>query len=212
VRVELVWSPGAADVRHRWLTLEEGDAGVGPAGLRGLHGRAHLPLEQLRLGIWGRVRPLDTPLRERDRIEVYRPLTVDPKEARRQRYAKRGERIVSRHRPKRGLTRFSGTRGQSWRVRSSSAALRVVHEHALALSLVRVRRMPLCRSRMLAWARAQLSRRWAARRCSSSFWRAACCFCCCCSRAAPPARPCWARWRRAGAAAALAALPGGPRR
>ena len=35
-----------------------------------------------------------------DRIEVYRPLTVDPKEARRLRYEKRGERIVSRHRPR----------------------------------------------------------------------------------------------------------------
>lgn len=59
-------------------------------------------LEGLRIGIWGRVRPLSTVLRERDRIEVYRPLTVDPKEARRQRYAKRGERIVSRHRPQAG--------------------------------------------------------------------------------------------------------------
>lgn len=57
------------------------------------------PLDELRIGIWGRVRSLDTPLRDRDRIEVYRPLTVDPKEARRQRYAKRGQRIVSRHRP-----------------------------------------------------------------------------------------------------------------
>lgn len=57
------------------------------------------PLDALRIGIWGRVRPLSTLLRERDRIEVYRPLTVDPKEARRLRYAKRGQRIVSRHRP-----------------------------------------------------------------------------------------------------------------
>jgi len=101
VRVELVWSPGAGDVQHRWLTLEEG--ATLESALRGcadFMAAQHLPLEQLRLGVWGRVRPLDTPLRERDRIEVYRPLTVDPKEARRQRYAKRGERIVSRHRPK----------------------------------------------------------------------------------------------------------------
>jgi putative ubiquitin-RnfH superfamily antitoxin RatB of RatAB toxin-antitoxin module len=42
---------------------------------------------------------LETILRDRDRIEVYRPLTVDPKEARRLRYRASGERIVSRHRP-----------------------------------------------------------------------------------------------------------------
>ena len=99
MRVELVWSPAAGDVRHRWLDVEEG-ATVESA----LRACADFdpPAGELRVGIWGRVRPLDTPLRERDRIEVYRPLTVDPKEARRQRYANRGERIVSRHRPKGG--------------------------------------------------------------------------------------------------------------
>ena len=99
MRVELVWSPQAGDVRHRWLDVEEG-ATIATA----LRACADFdqPLDPLRVGIWGRVRPLDTPLRDRDRIEVYRSLTVDPKEARRLRYAKRGERIVSRHRPKAG--------------------------------------------------------------------------------------------------------------
>jgi putative ubiquitin-RnfH superfamily antitoxin RatB of RatAB toxin-antitoxin module len=103
VRVELVWSPQAGDVQHRWVAVEEG--ATLESTLRGCADfiAAHAgPLEQLRIGIWGRVRPLDTLLRDRDRIEVYRPLTVDPKEARRLRYAKRGERIVSRHRPKPG--------------------------------------------------------------------------------------------------------------
>lgn len=103
-RVELVWSPARGDVRQRWLEVEEG--ATLESALRGcaeFMAAQVQPLGELRLGIWGRVRPLDTPLRERDRIEVYRPLTVDPKEARRQRYAKRGERIVSRHRPKAGI-------------------------------------------------------------------------------------------------------------
>jgi len=99
VRVELVWSPQAGDVQQRWLEVEEG-ATIASA-LRACVDFS-LALDQLRVGIWGRVRPLETPLRERDRIEVYRPLTVDPMEARRLRYAKRGERIVSRHRPKAG--------------------------------------------------------------------------------------------------------------
>ena len=101
MRVELVWSPHAGDVQHRWLEVEEG--ATLEAVLRGcadFMAAQRQPLDELRIGIWGRVRPLGTPLRERDRIEVYRPLTVDPKEARRLRYAKRGERIVSRHRPR----------------------------------------------------------------------------------------------------------------
>ena len=45
-------------------------------------------------GVWGRVQPLDHVLRDGDRVELYRPLTVDPKEARRLRYKKqqRGEK------------------------------------------------------------------------------------------------------------------------
>ncbi|MFG6464683.1 RnfH family protein [Roseateles sp. DXS20W] len=99
MRVELVWSPQAGDVQHRWLELEAG--ATIESALRGCADFTPPPGE-LRVGIWGRVRTLDALLRDRDRIEVYRPLTVDPKEARRQRYAKRGARIVSRHRPKAG--------------------------------------------------------------------------------------------------------------
>ena len=36
-----------------------------------------------RFGIWGQRRALDAPLRDGDRIEIYRPLQVDPMEARR---------------------------------------------------------------------------------------------------------------------------------
>lgn len=104
LRVELVWSPAAGDVRQRWLQLPAGTS-VEQA-LRGCADFAdQLPqLASLRIGIWGRLKPLDTLLRERDRIEVYRPLTVDPKEARRLRYRAAGERIVSRHRPLAGKT------------------------------------------------------------------------------------------------------------
>jgi len=37
-----------------------------------------------RLGIFGRLRPPDTPLQAGDRAEAYRALTADPKEIRRQ--------------------------------------------------------------------------------------------------------------------------------
>ena len=44
------------------------------------------------VGVWGRRQPLDTPLRDGDRVEVYRPLEVDPKEARRQRQRRQAGR------------------------------------------------------------------------------------------------------------------------
>lgn len=37
------------------------------------------------VGLYGKKKPLDTILREHDRVEVYRPLQADPKEARRRR-------------------------------------------------------------------------------------------------------------------------------
>ncbi len=42
----------------------------------------------LNVGIFGRVCKLEQPLRQADRVEIYRPLLHDPKEARRQRAAK----------------------------------------------------------------------------------------------------------------------------
>lgn len=40
------------------------------------------------VGLYGKKRPLDTVLRARDRIEIYRPLLADPKDARRRRARK----------------------------------------------------------------------------------------------------------------------------
>ncbi|MBC7513954.1 MAG: RnfH family protein [Herminiimonas sp.] len=53
----------------------------------------HLMLPQAlracKVGIWGKLKPLETCVRERDRIELYRPLIADPKEARRYRAGKK---------------------------------------------------------------------------------------------------------------------------
>lgn len=43
------------------------------------------PLDTLPVGIWGRPVERSERLRNGDRVEIYRPLEVDPKEARRQR-------------------------------------------------------------------------------------------------------------------------------
>ena len=40
-----------------------------------------------KVGLFGKLIKLDTPLRHLDRVEIYRPLIADPKEVRRQRAA-----------------------------------------------------------------------------------------------------------------------------
>ena len=90
MRVEVVYcaAPHAADRRE--LELPEGATLADALRASGVLERHGLAPDAVDTGIWGRVQPPHTPLRERDRVEVYRPLTVDPKEARRLRY--RGDR------------------------------------------------------------------------------------------------------------------------
>ena len=48
-----------------------------------------LPQVELgRVGVWGRQVTPETRLRDRDRVEIYRPLIADPKAVRRERAAK----------------------------------------------------------------------------------------------------------------------------
>ncbi|MCY1304044.1 Protein RnfH [compost metagenome] len=42
----------------------------------------------MRVGIFGKLKTPDAVVREGDRVEVYRPLTADPKQARRKRVQK----------------------------------------------------------------------------------------------------------------------------
>jgi putative ubiquitin-RnfH superfamily antitoxin RatB of RatAB toxin-antitoxin module len=45
-------------------------------------------IDSTRLGVFGREAVPTTPLRQGDRVEIYRPLKIDPKEARRRRAGK----------------------------------------------------------------------------------------------------------------------------
>lgn len=47
-----------------------------------------IDLTKQKIGIFSKPCSLDTPLREKDRVEIYRPLIADPKAMRRQRAAK----------------------------------------------------------------------------------------------------------------------------
>ena len=79
VEVEVRMRPGAT----------AGDA-LRESGL--LERFAHCGLEQQALGIWGRPCLPETPLRAGDRVELHRPLAMDPKEARRLRALPRSKR------------------------------------------------------------------------------------------------------------------------
>lgn len=87
--VTVAYSPRPGEVDEVALQVEQG-ATVGDA-LRAsgmLERHPSIDLSTQKVGVWGRVQPLEATVRERDRVEVYRPLTVDPKEARRLRYRK----------------------------------------------------------------------------------------------------------------------------
>lgn len=88
LQVEVVYSAGPGHTDLVALSLPPGTLLAAALQASGLLLRHGLDAGELRLGIWGKVKPADTPLRDRDRVEIYRPLKVDPKEARRLRYRK----------------------------------------------------------------------------------------------------------------------------
>jgi len=84
--VEVIYCPRPGAVDSVALRLPAGSTLAQALAASGLLGRHGLQLEGLPVGVWCRAQPLSTLLRDRDRVEIYRPLTVDPKESRRQRY------------------------------------------------------------------------------------------------------------------------------
>ena len=92
LRVEVVFcpQPGVTDLVS--LALPAGASVADALAASGLVQRHMLPAVGLRLGVWSKLREPAALLRDKDRVEVYRPLTVDPKEARRQRYQRHREK------------------------------------------------------------------------------------------------------------------------
>lgn len=97
MRVEVAYSPLGRVVDRVELTLAEGSTALQALQASGLLQRhPDIDLSVQRVGVWGRLCRPDEPLREGDRVELYRPLTVDPKEARRLRYRRQGGRQGAR--------------------------------------------------------------------------------------------------------------------
>lgn len=86
LHVSVVFSPRAGEVDSVELALREGATVTDALSESGLQARhPGVDLATLSIGIWGVLCQRDDLVRDHDRVELYRPLVVDPKEARRRR-------------------------------------------------------------------------------------------------------------------------------
>jgi uncharacterized protein len=91
LHVSVAYCPRLGSTDLTELQLSVGSTLGDALAQSGVLQRHALVVHTVRAGIWGKAKPLDTPLRDKDRVEIYRPLLVDPKEARRQRYQRHKE-------------------------------------------------------------------------------------------------------------------------
>lgn len=91
VRVEVVYCPRPGQIDLCTLELPDGATAGDALHASGLIERHGLDVANVDLGVWFKACGTEQPLRDRDQVQIYRPLSVDPKEARRQRYRKRGQ-------------------------------------------------------------------------------------------------------------------------
>ena len=95
LQVTVLFSPAPREMREWTLTMPAGATVVDALAATplaseypGIDGPATL------VGVWGRQCTRSQVLRDGDRVEVYRPLKVDPKVARRERFRKQGSRAA----------------------------------------------------------------------------------------------------------------------
>lgn len=89
ITVVVAYAPAARQVREVVLQLAPGATVAQALAASGL-AAVHPEIEGAPLGIWGRKATGEQRLRAGDRIEIYRALRVDPKVARRERFARQG--------------------------------------------------------------------------------------------------------------------------
>lgn len=84
-KIEVCYASDAVQFR-RVLAVAPGTTLEAAVALSGVAQEvAGLDLSAVQFGIYGKKKPGDTVLRARDRVELYRPLIADPKNARRRR-------------------------------------------------------------------------------------------------------------------------------
>lgn len=84
VLIELVYITVGKHTVHRTLELKPGSTVIDALNASGIY-NSHPETKNMPVGIYAKQVSLNTVLKEGDRVEVYRPLVLDPKEIRRQR-------------------------------------------------------------------------------------------------------------------------------
>ena len=93
IHITLVYAPQPREVHEEVLELA-----IGCTALQALRSsvlaRTHpeVLMDTPTLGVWGSKVPATQVMHDQDRLELYRPLLVDPKEARRARFEAQGAR------------------------------------------------------------------------------------------------------------------------
>lgn len=95
LQITVVYSPQPRQVFEVVVSLALGSTladAVHASGVHALYPDTNLLAATV--GIWGRKAALRQRLNDGDRVEIYRPLTVDPKVARRERFTKQGAKTA----------------------------------------------------------------------------------------------------------------------
>jgi len=74
--------------RQLWIKLEvpDGSSIAEAIALSGLlHQYPEIDLVEQKVGVFGKISKLETPLKEGDRVEIYRKITADPQQVQRRR-------------------------------------------------------------------------------------------------------------------------------
>jgi uncharacterized protein len=86
LNVQVAYSPQAGQIELVAVQLPPGSLLGDALAASGLIAQFRLAGQALGTGVWGKAKGLEHALQDRDRVEIYRELVVDPKEARRLRY------------------------------------------------------------------------------------------------------------------------------
>ena len=91
MKVTIAYSPAPRQVREWLLEMPNGSSAKQAVVHCGMLAEfADLALDTLNVGVWGKRYNLNHKLKDKDRVEIYRPLRVDPKVARRERFTNQG--------------------------------------------------------------------------------------------------------------------------
>ena len=94
VRVTVLYSPAPRQVLEWTVTLAPEATALQALQASGLPAQPDLDWRHASMTLWGRKAGLAQRLRDGDRVEVLRPLQVDPKVARRERFRRQGARAA----------------------------------------------------------------------------------------------------------------------